>query len=192
MALTGMALAVMGVLLVTFVGFSTLRSERTEPATSATVAEVPRSGISVSASSTQTSDSGITYTAENTLDGDPVTAWNSNGDRDGRGPGITLTYSFSPAVDLRSITVLNGYQKVRTGSNGATVDLYSLNGRVSQFLVITDTGQWTWDLTDDRRAQTLSEDLGLTTQVTLKVLSVYQSDKYQDLAISEVSFTAAG
>lgn len=191
LAITGVVMTVIGLILVTIVGITTLTSERSGPTTTGTVAKVPHDAISATASSTQTADSGITYAIDNTLDGDPVTAWNSDGDTDGRGPGITLTYSFSSTVDLRSITVLNGYQKVRTNNNGSTVDLYTLNNRVRQFLVVTDGGQWTWDLMDSKQAQTLSESFGPTRQVVLKVLAVYESDRYKDLAISEVSFAAA-
>jgi hypothetical protein len=192
LAIAGVVMTALGLLLVTVVGVTALTSERSDPTTTNAVTAVPSDTISGMASSTQDGDGGITYTIDNTLDGDPLTAWNSDGNTDGIGPGITLAYSFSSPVQLRSVTVLNGYQKVRTDGNGSVVDLYDLNGRVREFLVITDAGQWTWDLTDVKQAQTLSEDFGTTTQVTLKVLAVYKSDKYRDLAISEVSFTASG
>jgi hypothetical protein len=138
-----------------------------------------------SASSTQRPDGGITYTAANTLDGDPSTAWNSDGAKDGRGPGITLTYTFDAPVDLRTITLRNGYQKVRAKG----VDLWERNERVRQVRVVTDTGQWTWDLQDVRDPQTLEQRFGRTRTVKLTILQVYASTKYRDVAISEVAFT---
>lgn len=140
--------------------------------------------VRAAASSVLRRDGTITYDPGNTLDGDPSTAWNSDGKRDGRGPGITLTYAFSGPVDLHSITVRNGYQKVRTKDS---VDLWRLNARVKRFQVTTDLGQWTWDLKDSREAQTLQRDFGRTETVRLKILQVYRS-KYRDVAISEIAF----
>ena len=135
-------------------------SARTEPAGTATAAApaaaaaavaVPAGSVRAAASSTQHPDSGITYVAANTLDGRPETAWNS----DGQGTGAALTYTFATPVDLASITVLNGYQKVRTGANGSTVDLFALNERVKALRVVTDAGSVDWTLRDDRAPQTL-------------------------------------
>jgi hypothetical protein len=143
--------------------------------------------VRAAASTTQQPDSGITYTAANTLDGRPETAWNS----DGQGAGATLVYTFAQPVDLRSITVLNGYQKVRAGTSGR-VDLFPLNARVRTFTVVTDAGSATWTLRDDRAPQTLTHAFGPTRTVRLRVEAVYPSRKYKDLAVSEVRFGAAG
>ena len=141
----------------------------------------------VSASSTQQPDSGVSYTAANTLDGDPETAWNS----DGQGAGASLTYTFARPVPLRSITVRNGYQKVLTSSSGSRVDLFLLNERVKTFKVVTDAGSALWTLRDDRSPQTLRHAFGRTRSVRLQVLSIYPSQRYKDLAVSDVSFAAA-
>lgn len=192
LAITGVVLALAGVLLVTVVGVRALSRESVGTTPAPVVAAVAADGIRATASSTQAPEDGITYDAANTLDGNPATAWNSNGKKDGRGPGMTVTYTFSDPVDLRSITVLNGYQKVRTGSSGKkTVDLFQLNARVHRVRVVTDTGKWTWDLADSRDPQTLGREFGRTGTVRLQVVSVYRSDRYLDLALSEVSFTAA-
>jgi hypothetical protein len=142
--------------------------------------------VRASASSTQDPDSGVTYAASNTLDGRPQTAWNS----DGRGVGVSLTYTFAEPVDLRSLTVRNGYQKVLHTSRGATVDLFALNERVRTLTVVTDAGRVTWNLRDDRTPQTLTRDFGPTRMVRLEVSAVYPSAKYHDLALSDVTFAA--
>ena len=93
-------------------------------------------------------------------------------------------------MDLASITVLNGYQKVLRGSGGKTVDLFALNQRVKALRVVTDAGSVAWTLRDDRRPQTLGRAFGRTRTVRLEVQSTYPSRKYKDLAVSEVRFTA--
>jgi hypothetical protein len=161
------------------------------PAATATPTLVARAAITVTASSTQKAESGIGYGAANTLDGDPTTAWNSDGAKDGAGPGITLTYTFASPVDLRAVTVSNGYQKVRQSAGRPALDLWRLNARVHRVLVVTDTGRWTWDLDDARTPQTLSRNFGRTATLRLAIASVYRSDRYRDVAICEVSFRAA-
>lgn len=146
--------------------------------------------VTATASSTQVREGETTYTAANTLDGDPSTAWNSLGRRDGPGPGISLTYTFAEPIDLSDITVLNGYQKVLRRSGRLPVDLYPRNGRVRRFRVVTDAGRRTWDLRDGRAAQTFSGAPGRTRSVRLEIVAVYPSPTYPDVALSEISFTA--
>lgn len=155
--------------------------------TAMAAAAVDPATIRGSATSVQKPDGGITYGADNTLDGNLSTAWNSNGARDGRGPGITVSYQFSKPIDLRSITIRNGYQKVRPNDG---VDLWALNERIRQVQVVTDGGQWTWDLEDVRKPQALVRSFGRTQVVRLEITQVYPSRKYRDVAISEVGFTA--
>jgi hypothetical protein len=164
--------------------------DRTAPVRSAgpaaAAALVPATSVRASASSTQHPDGAISYAPANTLDGRAATAWNS----DGRGTGVTLTYTFAAPVNLASITVLNGYQKVLRKSDGKTVDLYALNQRVKAVRVVTDAGSVAWTLRDDHAPQTLARAFGRTRTVRLEVLSTYSSRKYTDLAVSEVRFTA--
>lgn len=155
------------------------------------VVPVDRAAVSATASSTQKPDGGVTYAAANTLDGDVSTAWNSNGRRDGARAGIALTYTFTGPLALREVTVRNGYQKVRARPGRAPLDLFPLNARVHRLRVVTDSGAWLWDLADTRAAQTFPRAAGRTGSVRLEILSVYPSGTYPDVAISEVSFTAA-
>jgi hypothetical protein len=186
-AIAGAAVLVLALVLT---GVGLLISSRDDrppaAATQPQISAVDPATVRASASSVQGREGGITYAAANTLDGNPNTAWNSDGARDGRGPGISLTYTFAAPVDLRSITVRNGYQKVRARGKA---DLWRLNGRVKRFQVTTPTGQWTWDLADRRDPQTLQREFGRTTTVRLTIRQVYRSDKYPDVAISEIAFT---
>ncbi|MBI4943576.1 MAG: hypothetical protein HY830_22775 [Actinobacteria bacterium] len=161
------------------------------PSAAAKPAPVDLSTVTAEASSEQDAEGSTSYGADNTLDGKVATAWNSDGKADGAGPGITLTYTFDAPVDLRSVSLTNGYQKV-IKSNGKNRDLYAANSRVKQVKVVTDGGEWTWTLQDARAPQTLRKEFGRTKTVTLEILSVYKGAKYSDTAISEVSFTAVG
>jgi hypothetical protein len=182
------------IVLVTVAAIAGLRSssgghDSTAPVRSAgptAAVAVPATAVRAAASSTQRPDGSISYAPANTLDGRPATAWNS----DGQGAGATLTYTFARPVDLTSITVLNGYQKVLRTSGGKTVDLFALNQRVKALRVVTDAGSVAWTLRDDRGAQTLARAFGRTRTVRLEVQSTYPSRKYKDLAVSEVRFTA--
>jgi hypothetical protein len=169
---------------------------RPDPAASGPAAVAPRvvpadrAAVRATASSTQASDGDISYSAANTLDGDATTAWNSNGTKDGKGPGIALTYTFTAPVSLRDVTVRNGYQKVRPRPGRSALDLYPLNARVRRLRVVTDAGAWLWELTDSRSAQTFTRAAGRTGSVRLEIVSVYPSATYPDVALSEVSFTS--
>jgi hypothetical protein len=158
------------------------------PAPSTTPTRVDAALVTASASSTQDPAGRTTYDAANTLDGKPTTAWNSHGAQDGPGPGITLTYSFEQPVDLRAISVTNGYQKTVT-SKGKKVDLFAANARLKRVEVVTDTGRWTWDLKDAKAPQPLRRDFGTTSTVTIEIVSVYKGSRYEDVAVSDVAFT---
>jgi hypothetical protein len=161
------------------------------PSAAAKPAPVDLSTVTAETSSEQGSEGSTSYGADNTLDGKVSTAWNSDGKADGAGPGITLTYTFDAPVDLRSVSLTNGYQKV-IKSNGKNRDLYTANSRVKQVKVVTDGGEWTWNLQDARAPQTLRKEFGPTKTVTLEIVSVYKGALYKDTAISEVAFTAVG
>jgi hypothetical protein len=155
------------------------------------VVPVDRAVVSATASSTQSPDGDITYAAANTLDGDVTTAWNSNGKKDGKGPGIALTYTFTAPVTLRDVTIRNGYQKVRPRPGRSALDLYPLNARVRRLRVVTDAGAWLWDVADTRSPQSFTRAAGRTGSVRLEIVSVYPSASYPDVALSEVSFTSS-
>lgn len=150
------------------------------------VVRVDPASVVATATSTQDPDDGVGYAAANTLDGDPSTAWNSKGTQH----AASLTYTFARPLDLRDITLRNGYQKVRPRRGRPAVDLYPANARVHRLRVVSDAGSWTWDLADTRAPQTFTAATGRTGSVRLDVLSVYPSTAYPDVAISEVAFTA--
>jgi hypothetical protein len=154
------------------------------PATKTTpvkLKRVQKKAIEAKASSTLPPDI-YTYDVTNTLDGDPTTAWHSNGNAVGAFARVSLTYTFSSPVRLRAIEIYNGYQR-------STVSFYN-NSRVRRLLVSTDATKHRFNLRDKRGKQTISFDFGRTDRVVLTVEAVYRETKtkYKDCAISEVAF----
>ncbi len=141
----------------------------------------PRS-ISASASSELPADGSVTYWIRNTLDGDTRTAWNSHGAVDGSGVGETLTYRFSSPVNLVRIDLVNGYAK--------TAGLRADNGRIRGVVIATDRRTLRATLSDSASRQRLDRDFGMTRKVTVRVTSIYPGARYNDLALTEITFWA--
>lgn len=145
-----------------------------------------RSGITARASSTLVS-SRYTYGIANTLDGRDYTAWNSDGKKVGTGVGVTLRYDFGRRVDLRAVTLRNGY--VRSAHSATS---YADNERLRGITLRTDAGTFQGELLDTPDPQTLRQAFGKTTTVTITVRSVYPGHRYTDLALTDISFTGVG
>jgi hypothetical protein len=157
-----------------------------QPSSTATTApvklkRVQKKAIKAKASSTLPPDI-YTYDVTNTLDGDPTTAWHSNGNAVGAFARVSLTYTFSSPVRLRAIEIYNGYQR-------STVSFRN-NSRVRRLMVSTDATKHRFNLRDKPGKQTISFDFGRTDRVVLTVEAVYRETKtkYKDCAISEVAF----
>jgi hypothetical protein len=142
---------------------------------------VAKKTIHAKASSTLPPDV-FSYNVTNTFDGDPTTAWHSNGNAVGAFAKVTLTYTFSSPIRLRAIDVYNGYQR-------STASFYR-NSRVRRLLIATDTTKHRFELRDRRGKQRISFDFGPTKRAVLTVDAVYRDSKtkYKDCAISEVTF----
>lgn len=156
------------------------------PSTPPELKKVKRKSIKAKASSTLPAGE-FTYGVDNTLDGDPETAWNSDGDQVGPFARVTLTYKFSDPVELRAIEIYNGYQR--------STEAYYNNSRVRSLLVSTDATKQTFDLVDRKGKQTLTFDFGRTKRVVLTVDAVFRDvpkkTRYNDCALSEVAFYRA-
>lgn len=151
-----------------------------------TLRPVPPDLISASASSTLHPGS-RGYRARNTLDGRDDTAWNADGDKDGSGVGVTLAWTFEQPQHVQQITVRNGY--VRSSKDA---QVFEHNGRIKRVRVSTDSGSEEWTMKDTPEAQSWRVDLGVTARVEFEVLEVYPGSKYQDLALTDIGFDAAG
>lgn len=154
------------------------------PSTPAELKRVKRKSIKAEASSTLPPQAPFTFAVTNTLDQDPSTAWNSNGELVGAFKRVTLTYTFAAPVQLRAIEIYNGYQR--------STEAFYNNSRVRRLLVSTDATKQTFELVDRQGKQTLNFDFGQTRRVVLTVDAVYRDTpkktKYKDCALSEVGF----
>jgi hypothetical protein len=142
----------------------------------------PRS-ISASASSELPPADNVSYSIRNTLDGNTRTAWNNHSAARGSGAGETLTYRFSSSVHLVRIDLVNGYAK--------TAELRADNGRIRGVVILTDRRTLRATLSDTASRQRLDRDFGMTSEVTLRVTSIYPGARYTDLALTEIAFWAA-
>ena len=144
------------------------------------------SGITARASSTLVWGQ-YSYDIANTLDGRDDTAWSSDGTKVGTGVGVTLRYDFGRRVDLRAVTLRNGYvRSIRPPTP------YADNERLRGITLRTDTGTFQWDLRDTPDPQTLKQSFGMTTTVTITVRSVYPGRRYTDLTLTDIAFTGVG
>lgn len=143
----------------------------------AALVRIDPAGIKASASSTIPQSR---FRIQNTLDGDPQTVWNSDGERLKSNIGVTLTFRFAQTVNLARITVING--SARNGTN------FVQNQRIAQLRIRTDAGEATWQLEDAVEPQSVSLKPAPTSVVIFVVEKVYQSTRWPDLALTEVSF----
>lgn len=145
-----------------------------------TLTKVDPNTITVTASSVLPPDP-EPYDPERTLDGNPRTAWNSDGKKLGANGRPTLTYTFPTPVRIGRIEVMNGFQKDER--------LYQVNCRVKTLVVTVGEVSHTFTLTDTKAPQALTFDFGTaSTSVSMKVGEIYPGTKYRDIALSEVSF----
>ena len=130
---------------------------------------VKKKAISAKASSTLPPEGSFSYEVENTLDRDPDTAWNSNGEDVGAFARVTLTYRFDDPVELRALEIYNGYQ--------LSDESFFNNSRVKRVLVSTDATKQSFELLDKQGKQTLAFDFGQTKRVVLTVEAVYRTPR---------------
>jgi hypothetical protein len=142
--------------------------------------KVDRSTMTAKASSTLAPQNGRDYKVGNVLDGNADTAWNSDGDKVGNGVGQQLTFTFARPTHLVRLDFINGYARNHT--------LFKENGRIRLIKITTAAGTFDGELADRETVQSLSQDFGTTTSVSITVVSIYPGSKYQDLGLTEAGF----
>lgn len=153
------------------------------PAPTATPTALANKDVTATASSTLPSN-GKVYVPSRTIDGKPVTAWNSDGKKVGAdAKGVTLRWTFASPVRVAWVYVFNGYQKDQRR--------FDANGRLRSVRVVTEAGVKVVELADKMGSQRVTIDSGPTTYVEFRVESVYRNKAtFKDLALSEVQFFA--
>ena len=131
------------------------------------------------ASSTLAPASGIRYDAPLVLDGDRRTAWNEG--VEGPGVGETITVRLRERSWVATIVVRNGYQKSDT--------TFLSNMRAKSVRLTTDDGSsFVITLQDDQGEQAVAlPEPVLARELVFEVREVYPGERYEDLAISEIS-----
>lgn len=123
------------------------------------------------------------HPVENLLDGNPDTAWNSNGDEELGGSSITVVFREKRLVD--SIT-LRAWEKVSQKG----VDLFSANARIRRFSLKFDDGSELPVKTDeDQRAIELSDIQKTTKSIIIEISETWPGEKWQDICLSELSIS---
>lgn len=140
---------------------------------------VPNESITVVASSTLPPTRNQAFDAALTIDGNPATAWQSDGATDGDNP-VTLRWEFASPVQLSGIEVHNGYQLDDTR--------FYENARPDQVTVTTEAGEQEVSLEDRQGAQEIAVE-ATTSFVEFTILSAHRDQaEFPDLALSEVTF----
>ncbi len=129
----------------------------------------------------------LTITSDVTIDGDLDTAWNSDSAPDD-GRGQTMTFRFTEPIDLRKVSIVNGYAK--------NANIYDANHRIRDLIITTDTMSRTVSLFDSTDEQEIAFEFGFTSKVEIEVTNVFTGSGFSDpaltadLALTEISFLA--
>lgn len=140
---------------------------------------------SVFASSVLASQGKTTYNAEHVIDFKP-TAWVEANPGAGEGESISFRYEkLSADEPITSITIYNGFQKSEL--------LYKKNSRVKVArLLVNGVPAYDLQLKDTMKGQSFSIDItpkdGFPVILTLRIMSVFPGEQYQDTAITEILF----
>lgn len=122
----------------------------------------------------------MTHSPDRAIDGDLTTAWVEG--VDGPGEHEAIICRFNDTYQVSGFHINAGYQKNQ--------DIYSKNSRPAQIQVTDDEGRkYLYDLQDLNGVQTIEFTAPLkTNSITIEIISVYYGTKYEDTAISEISF----
>lgn len=135
------------------------------------------SPTSVEASSSLPSEGGNTYGPANLFDGSLDTAWQENAP--GGGEGEWVRFDFGSEVTVSTMEIANGYQKDGPRFTGnarvETLQLEYSDGTTQQVRLYDDTG-----------FQEVATQAKPTEWLRLTILSVYEGDRWDDAALSEV------
>lgn len=136
---------------------------------------------SYSASSVLPASEYGTYVASNLSDGDWNTAWVEGSSGSGAGQSVTISRASGGKATVSCLELVAGY--------GKSTDIYYKNARPKQVSLIADSGEAVAQVTladSYRVVQSISFPAVSTSSITLRIDSVYEGNKYDDCAISEM------
>lgn len=137
--------------------------------------------LNVEASSTLANQGSNTYGASNLVDHNSTTCWSEGAS--GAGIGEYVTFNYSGAVALKSITISNGYRK--------SEELFYKNHRLKEAKIVFDDGySQLLELSDgfNNSVQTFDLDTNHKTKtVKIYIEDVYTGNKYDDTTIDEIN-----
>lgn len=136
---------------------------------------------SYSASSVLPASEYGTYVASNLSDGDWNTAWVEGSSGSGAGQSVTMSRASGSKASVSCLELVAGY--------GKSTDIYYKNARPKQVSLIADSGEVVAQVTlvdSYRVVQSISFPAVSTSSITLRIDSVYEGNKYDDCAISEM------
>lgn len=136
---------------------------------------------SYSASSVLPASEYGTYIASNLSDGDWSTAWVEGSSSSGAGQSVTISRASGGKATVSCLELVAGY--------GKSTDIYYKNARPKQVSLIADSGEVVAQVTladSYRVVQSISFPAVSTSSITLRIDSVYEGNKYDDCAISEM------
>mgnify|MGYP004462833479 CR=1 FL=1 len=136
---------------------------------------------SYSASSVLPASEYGTYVASNLSDGDWSTAWVEGSSGSGAGQSVTMSRASGSKASVSCLELVAGY--------GKSTDIYYKNARPKQVSLIADSGEVVAQVTladSYRVVQSISFPAVSTSSITLRIDSVYEGNKYDDCAISEM------
>jgi hypothetical protein len=122
------------------------------------------------------------YSPDNLLDGNVRTAWVEG--VPGLAEGSRLRFTLPERVELTRIRIVNGYAK-----NTA----HLLDNAAARSIEIRTDGTdrpLKRELAHSARPQTIRGAFGTTQEVVVRILSGYEGQRFEDLAVSEISFFA--
>lgn len=136
---------------------------------------------SYSASSVLPASEYGTYVASNLSDGDWNTAWVEGSSGSGADQSVTISRASGGKATVSCLELVAGY--------GKSTDIYYKNARPKQVSLIADSGEVVAQVTladSYRVVQSISFPAVSTSSITLRIDSVYEGNKYDDCAISEM------
>lgn len=141
---------------------------------------VKMEGITSVKATSELSENNMVHSADRICDGDLKKAWVEGTSE--QGIGESITFDFEDNYCVSGMIINAGYQK--------TKDLYYKNSRPKKIKIVISDGSYSEvELKDIYGKQKIKFDKPVVTnQIVITIEDIYEGNKYQDTAISEISW----